>query len=144
MDAGTQAGLLGVAWGAMGWTALFALTGLVLMLGAVLVFDLLLPARLLREVGSGDNAALGWVAAGLLISTGIVMNSAMAHNAGWLQAVLYSVLGIAVEFAAFFLWELATPRWSLNKALEQGNTPVGIIVFGLFIAIGLVVAGAFS
>lgn len=136
-------GFLGVPWAAIGWTAAFALTGLVLMLAAVVVFDLLSPVHIIRDVQSG-NTALGWVVAGLLISTGLVMNSAMIAHAGLVQAVVYSVLGIALEYAGFFLWELVTPRWSLNKALEEGNTTVGIITCGLFIAIGLVVAGALS
>ncbi|MFO7172802.1 MAG: DUF350 domain-containing protein [Bacillota bacterium] len=136
-------GLLGIPWAAVGWTALFAFTGLVLMLLAVVVFDLLSPVHVLRDVQAG-NTAVGWVVAGLLISTGIVMHSAMAANAGWLQAVVYSALGIVLEYAGFFLWELATPRWSLHRALQENNTTVGIITCGLFIAIGLVVAGAFS
>lgn len=143
MEGGAAPALLGVPLAGVGWTALFALTGLVLMLGAVVVFDVLTPVRVLRDVGQG-NEAVGWAVAGLLVSTGIVMNAALAHNAGWLQAVLYGILGIAVEYLAFFLWELATPHWSLNRALENGNTTVGIITCGLFIAIGLVVAGAFS
>ncbi|BDG62062.1 DUF350 domain-containing protein [Caldinitratiruptor microaerophilus] len=143
MEVAAPPGILGVPWGAIGWTVLFAGTGMLLMLAAVIVFDLLSPVRVLRDVRAG-NPAVGWTVAGLLVSTGIVMHSAMLHNSGWLQAVLYSALGIALEYAAFFLWELATPGWSLNRALEEGNTTVGIITCGLFIAIGLVVAGAFS
>lgn len=136
-------GLFGVSWGDMGWTALFALVGLVLMLVSVLVFDLLVPYRVLRDIEDGVDA-VGWVVMGLLVSTGIVMHAAMRANAGLDRAVLYSVLGIILNYAGYFLFEAITPRWSLNKAIANNNVTAGKICAGLFVALGLVVSGAFT
>lgn len=127
----------------IGWTALFAVSGLVLMIVGLWVFDLLLPLRLLQEAHEG-NEAVGWLIAGFLISTGIVLADAFRYNAGLLQGLIYAALGIVLNYLCFFLWEWVTPRWSLNDALKNGSNTAGKILFGLFIAIGLVVSGSFS
>lgn len=138
-----QAGLFGVPWANMGWTALFALIGLILMLLSVLVFDWLVPYRVTKDISNGVEA-VGWVVMGLLVSTGIVMHAAMRANSGLIQAVMYAVLGIALNYAGYFLFELITPNWSLNKAIAGNNTTAAKICTGLFVAIGLVVSGAFT
>lgn len=143
MEVAGPPALLGVPWANIGWTALFALTGMALMLLSVALFDLLVPYRVLRQIEDGSQA-VGWVVAGLLVSTGLVMHQAMVHNAGLLQAVVYAVLGILLNYAGYFLFELLTPHWSLNRAIAGNNTTAGVICCGLFVALGLVVAGAFT
>lgn len=138
-----QPGIFGVPWANIGWTALFAAVGLILMLVSVLIFDLLVPYRVTREISDGVEA-VGWVVAGLLVSTGIVMHAAMRANAGLVQAVIYGMLGILLNYAGYYLFELITPHWSLNKAIASNNATAGRICAGLFVAIGLVVSGAFT
>lgn len=130
-------------WEGFGFTLLFALTGLALMFVGLLVFDWIVPFRLFQEVENG-NEAVGWMAAGFLVSTGIVLGDAFRHNAGLLQGVLYSVLGILLNYLGYYLWEWLTPRWSLNDAIAKGSTAVGKVCFGIFVAVGLVIAGSFS
>lgn len=130
-------------WEGFGVTLLFALTGLLLMFVGLLVLDILVPFKLFQEVESG-NAAVGWVVAGFLISTGLVLGDAFRHNTGWIQGVAYAILGILLNYLGYFMWEWLTPRWSLSGALQKGSTAVGQVVFGIFVAIGLVIMGAFS
>ncbi|HWI65879.1 MAG TPA: DUF350 domain-containing protein [Symbiobacteriaceae bacterium] len=130
-------------WEGLGITVLFALTGLALMFLGLLIFDWIVPFALFQEVEKG-NEAVGWMAAGFLVSTGIVLGDAFRHNAAWLDGVLYSVLGILLNYLGYYLWEWLTPRWSLNGAMAKGSKAVGIACFGIFVAVGLVIAGAFS
>ena len=130
-------------WEGFGITLLFALTGLALMFFGLLLFDILVPFRLFAEVENG-NEAVGWMVAGFLISNGIVLGDAFRHNVGWLQGVGYAVFGILLNYLGYYLWEWLTPKWSLNDAIAKGSTAVGKVVFGIFVAIGLVIVGAFS
>lgn len=134
---------MNLPWESFGWTLIFAVTGLALMFIGLLIFDLLVPFRLFAEA-EGGNEAVGWVVAGFLISTGIVLGDAFRHNVGLIQGVAYATLGILLNFLGYFLWEWLTPRWSLSDAIQKGSTAAGKIVFGIFVAIGLVVVGSFS
>lgn len=130
-------------WDAFAWTVLFAMTGLVLMFLGVLIFDWITPFRLFEEISKG-NLAVAWLTAGFLVSTGIIMRAALAHNEGLLQAGTYAVLGMLLNYAGYYVWEWATPKWSLNDAVRQGSVAAGVVLFGIFVAIGAVVSGAFS
>lgn len=126
-----------------GWTLLFTFSGLALMFIGLLVFDWIVPFKLFTEVESG-NEAVGWMAAGFLISTGIVLGDAFRHNIAWTEAMVDGVLGVALNYLAYYLWEWLTPRWSLTQSLKNGSTAAGKVLFGIFVAIGLIIAGSFS
>ena len=130
-------------WENVAWTLIFAFSGLALMFVGLVVFDLLVPFKLFAEA-EGGNEAVGWFISGFLISTGIVLGDAFRHNAGLFQALVYAVLGILLNYLGYFLWEWLTPAWSLKEAIQGGSTAAGKILFGLFVAIGLVIAGSFS
>ncbi|HEY3364193.1 MAG TPA: DUF350 domain-containing protein [Symbiobacteriaceae bacterium] len=130
-------------WENFGWTLGFALSGLAVMFLGLLIFDVLLPFNLFAEVENGNEAA-GWLVAGFLISTGIVLGDAFRHNVGWLQGIAYSVLGILINYLGYYLWEWFTPKWSLTASIQKGSPAAGKVLFGIFVAIGLVVAGSFS
>lgn len=130
-------------WEGFGLTLLFALTGLALMFIGLIVFDILVPFKLFKEVENG-NEAVAWMAAGFLISTGIVLGDAFRHNTAWINGVAYSVLGMLLNYLGYYLWEWLTPRWSLNEAMQKGSTAVGKVVFGIFVAIGLIIVGSYT
>jgi putative membrane protein len=130
-------------WEGLGLTALFTLSGLLLMFVGLLIFDWIVPYKLFQEVENGNEAA-GWVAAGFLISTGIVLGAAFRDNLGWVQGIAYAILGIVLNILGYFAWEWLTPRWSLNGAVQKGTKSVGLACFGIFVALGLVIVGCFS
>ncbi|MGE5675146.1 MAG: DUF350 domain-containing protein [Mycobacterium leprae] len=130
-------------WAGYGWTLGFALSGLALMLIGLYLFDVLVPFQLFQEVENG-NQAVGWMAAGFLISTGIILGEAFRGNAGWVQGMGHAILGILLNYLGYYLWEWFTPRWSLTDSLKKGAVAAGITLFGIFVAVGLIIAGSFS
>lgn len=132
-----------ISWEGLGWTLGFVLSGLAVMFLGLLVFDLLLPFKLYEEVENGNEAA-GWLVAGFLISAGIVLGTAFRANLGWIQAMVDAALGILLNYLGYYLWEWCTPRWSLTESIKKGSVSAGKVLFGLFIAIGLIIAGSFS
>ncbi|MDB4898133.1 MAG: hypothetical protein JWN15_4395 [Firmicutes bacterium] len=134
---------MNVPWESFGWTLIFAFSGMALMFVGLAVFNLILPFNLFIEAEAG-NEAVGWFISGFLISTGIVLGDAFRHSVGLLQGLAYATLGILLNYLGYFLWEWLTPAWSLKEAMHKGSTAAGKILFGLFVAIGLVIAGSFS
>lgn len=132
-----------IAWESIGWTIIFALTGLGIMFLGLVGFNLLLPFKIFAEIEKG-NEAVGWLVAGFLISTGIVLAESFRHNAGLLQSVLFAVIGILLNYLGYFLWEWLTPKWDLGKAMSDRSVAVGKILFGKSVAIGLIISGALT
>ena len=61
---------------------------------------------------------------------------------GLAAALIYSFLGIAVLMIGFKIFDWVTP-FSLNREIEEkNNTAAGLIVAGIMIALGLIVAAA--
>ena len=61
---------------------------------------------------------------------------------GLAAALIYSVLGIIVLMIGFKVFDWITP-FSLDQEIEEkNNTAAGVIVAGIMIALGLIVAAA--
>lgn len=132
-----------ITWANLGWTLAFTGAGMLLMFVGLVVYDILVPFKLFKEVEQG-NEAVSWLVAGFLISTGIILGNAFAVHMVFLQAVVYGVVGIVLNYAGYFLWELLTPKWSLSHAIAKGSTAAGKVMFGIAIAIGMIISGSMS
>lgn len=132
-----------LTWANLGWTLLFTSAGLILMFIGLVVYDILVPFKLFKEVEQG-NEAVAWLVAGFLISTGIILGSAFTQHLVFIQAVVYGVIGIFLNYVGYFAWELFTPKWSLSEAIAKGSTAAGKVMFGIAIAIGLIISGSMS
>ncbi|MBP96886.1 hypothetical protein CMK18_13100 [Candidatus Poribacteria bacterium] len=72
-----------------------------------------------------------------------------ANSSFWIElplglaaALIYSFLGIIVLMIGFKIFDWITP-FSLNQEIEEkNNTAAGLIVAGIMIALGLIVAAA--
>lgn len=117
------------------WIIFFAL-----MLVVLWVFDRITPFNVRQETRE-KNPAVGVAQAGLLIGIALVIYSAIINSETILMALLYSVLGLVLLLASYFIYDLVSPE-QVNKELDEHNLLIGYKMAGLFIAIGLVVAAA--
>jgi len=63
---------------------------------------------------------------------------------GVLGSIVYSVLGLVVLLVGFKVLDWATP-FSLNKEIaEDNNIAAGVVVAGMMIGLGLIVASAIA
>lgn len=127
---------------------IFTITGIVLELIQVSAFFLISRLTLSEEL-TRENQDVGWIVAGLLISMGLIIHSAMAHNDALVNAVVFSLFGAVMNILAYktldWLFRLLLPGWkSLDQAIQQHFLPGAIMSFGAFIAVGLVIAGALA
>ena len=58
--------------------------------------------------------------------------------------VLYAVLGVVLMYVSFRVIDKLTPEVSFPEELKRGNIAVGIFIASLFIAIGIIIAGALN
>lgn len=127
---------------AIGWNVAFTLSGLLLMFLGLVLFDIVTPFKLFEEVQNG-NKAVAWASAGFLLSTGIVLGDAFRDLPYWVDAMAVAGVSILLNIVGYYAWEVVTPKWSLNKSIKDGNTAAGMVCFGIFAAVGLIVAGSF-
>jgi putative membrane protein len=59
-----------------------------------------------------------------------------------LGSVLYAVIGVVVLWASFVIIDKLTPYKLWEEIVEHKNVALGVVVAGMFIAIGQIVAAA--
>ena len=64
------------------------------------------------------------------------------HPAVVLGTVLYAVIGVLVLWLAFLIIDRITPYDLWKEICENRNNALAIVVAGMFIALGLIVAAA--
>lgn len=124
---------------------LFTLAGIALALLQLVLFQWSVRRRfrILAELRE-ENPAMGLVLAGLLISTGLVVHSAMAHNDTLLEAVGFGALGAVLNVFAYHALDWLTPGWDLSEKIDKHSLAGGYAAFGGFVLVGLIVAGALT
>lgn len=58
--------------------------------------------------------------------------------------VMYTAIGIAMMYVAYKGFDLLTPQLSFQHELKAGNVAVAIFIGSMFLAIGMIIAGALN
>lgn len=120
----------------------FGLSGLLLIIG-VLTFVYTTKTKEFALIAQGNKAA-GIVIAGRTLGLAIILNSAIANSISLVDLVIWAIVGIITQVVANFLAESLTPKFNIGEALESDNVAVAIALAGMFISIGLVIAGCLT
>lgn len=130
--------------------AIYSALGIILMMLGNYLIDLVVPCHFPTEIKKG-NTAVGWLSAGSFIGVGAILRSAIISPSGsgaeenLLQGIGSSVLYFAMGILFFVLGYLAigvlNKKYDLNEEIGKGNTAAGIMVFGIFVGLALVISG---
>jgi len=120
----------------------FGLSTVLMVLGVV-IFVYTTKTREFKIIGQGNKAA-GIVIAGRTIGLAIILYSAIANSISLLDLAVWAVIGIVTQVVANLLAELLTPGFKVETALEEDNVAVAIVLLGMFVSIGLVIAGCMT
>ena len=120
----------------------FGLSTVLMVLGVV-IFVYTTKTREFKIIGQG-NKAPGIVIAGRTIGLAIILYSAIANSISLLDLAVWAVIGIVTQVVANLLAELLTPGFKVETALEEDNVAVAIVLLGMFVSIGLVIAGCMT
>lgn len=115
----------------------------VLMAVGILIFVFTTRTKEFALIGQGNKSA-GIVLAGRTIGLAIILYSAIANSISLLDLTLWAGIGIVTQVIANFLAEVLTPSFNITEALEKDNTAVAISLFGMFLSIGLIIAGCLT
>ncbi len=130
--------------------AIYACIGTILMLVGNFLIDLMIPCHFPTEIQKG-NKAVGWLSAGSFIGIGIILKAAISSPSaevvqeslaeGIAGSVIYSITGIIFFILGYFVVNLFNRKYNLNEEIGKGNAAAGIMVFGIFVGLAIVISG---
>jgi len=120
----------------------FGLSAGLMALGIV-IFVFTTKTKEFKLIGEGNKAA-GIVIAGRTTGLAIILYSAIANSVSLIDLAIWAGIGIVTQVIANFLAEVLTPSFNIAEALEKDNVAVAIALFGMFVSIGLIIAGSLT
>lgn len=134
--------------------SIYSVLGIVLMLLGSFLVDLVIPCSFPEEIKKG-NKAIGWISAGAYIAIGLIIKVAISSGevvsevengllSGILNTVFYYILGAAFLMIGYLILKFINKKYDLNNEVGNGNAAAGIMVFGMFVGLGLVISGVIA
>ncbi|MCR5214210.1 MAG: DUF350 domain-containing protein [Eubacterium sp.] len=134
--------------------SIYSVLGIFLMLLGSFIVDLVIPCSFPEEIKKG-NKAIGWISAGAYIAIGLIIRVAISSGyvisegeislvSGILSTIAYYGLGVVFLVIGYLLLKVINRKYDLNTEVGNGNAAAGIMVFGMFIGLGLVISGVIA
>ena len=133
--------------------AIYSVLGIFLMLLGSFIVDLVIPCSFPEEIKKG-NKAIGFISAGAYIAIGLIIKVAISGGAvnevesciisGVFSTIFYYALGVIFLVVGYLLLKVINKKYDLNAEVGNGNTAAGIMVFGMFVGLGLVISGVIA
>lgn len=117
-------------------TVFYAAFGILLMIVSNAVIDLFIPGDFAAEIRRG-NRAVAWLSAGAFIGIGEILRAVILS-----PVYEAAALGIVCFILGFFAVNLWHRKYALAAEIQKGNTAAGILVFGIFVGLSLIISGA--
>lgn len=114
-----------------------------LIIGMVL-FTLSTPKIKEFQLIAQRNIAAAMLLGGKVVGLAIVLGAAAEYSISLLDMAIWGAIGIVAQVIVFFVAEVITIRFSIQKAIEEDNRAVGTILLSLSIAVGWIVAKCIS
>lgn len=124
--------------------------GIIVMLVGYEIIDRVIPCDFPQEIKKG-NKAIGWVSAGIYIGLGFIIRSQVASWAEkqeyiklWqniVDTLFFAAMGIVFFLIGYYVVDLVNRKYNFNEELKEGNEAAGIMVFGIFVGIALIISG---
>lgn len=114
-----------------------------LIIGMLLFMVSTRNIRELQLIGE-KNVAAALLLGGKLVGLAIVLGAAAEYSVSLLDMVVWGAIGIVAQVVVFVVAEVATVRFSIEKAIQDDNRAVGTLLFSLSLAIGWIVAKCLS
>ena len=127
----------------MNFLAYLGVAMLLLIVGMVL-FTISTPKINEFKLIAEKNVSAAMLLGGKVIGLALVLGSAAEYSISLMDMAIWGAIGIVAQIVVFTVAELITVRFSIQKAIEQDNRAVGMMLLSLSIAVGWVVAKCLS
>ncbi|MBT2693733.1 DUF350 domain-containing protein [Bacillus sp. ISL-55] len=118
--------------------------GLLMLTAGVGLFVLATPKIKEFELIGKRNTTAALSLGGKMLGLAIVLGAAAEYSVSLLDMAIWGSIGIFTQIIVFFVAEVVTVRYSLQKAIEEDNRSVGVILFSLSLSVGWIVAKSLS
>lgn len=115
-----------------------------LLVIGMLLFTLSTPKIKEFQLIAQKNVTAAMLLGGKVIGLAIVLGAAVEYSISLIDMVIWGAIGIVAQVVVFFIAELITIRFSIQKAIEEDNRAVGTILLSLSLAVGWIVAKCLS
>lgn len=115
-----------------------------LLVIGMLLFTLSTPKIKEFQLIAQKNVSAAMLLGGKVIGLAIVLGAAVEYSISLIDMVIWGAIGIVAQAVVFFIAELITIRFSIQKAIEEDNRAVGTILLSLSLAVGWIVAKCLS
>ncbi len=122
---------------------------LLLFIGAW-VMDLVVPVDFSEEIEK-QNKAVAWLSSGIYIGLGFIIKSSIQSidfnpkEGGLLYGVIdtavFAILGTIFFIIAYYLFDAIYKKYKFHEEIAKKNEAVGIMLFGLFVGLALIISG---
>jgi putative membrane protein len=96
------------------------------------------------ELIKNGNKTAAYVFLGRIVGLAIVLFSAVSNSISLLDLLIWGAIGIIAQIIFFYLAEWLTPKFNITKAIDDNIESVGILLMGLSISIGIIIAGCLT
>ena len=127
----------------MNFLAYLGVAILLLIVGMVL-FTISTPKINEFKLIAKKNVSAAMLLGGKVIGLALVLGAAAEYSISLMDMAIWGAIGIVAQIVVFIIAELITVRFSIQKAIEQDNRAVGMMLLSLSIAVGWVVAKCLS
>jgi len=115
-----------------------------LLVIGMLLFTLSTPKIKEFQLIAQKNVSAAMLLGGKVVGLAIVLGAAAEYSISLLDMAIWGAIGIVAQVVVFFIAELITIRFSIQKAIEEDNRAVGTMLLSLSIAVGWIVAKCLS
>ena len=127
----------------MNFLAYLGVAMLLLIVGMVL-FTISTPKINEFKLIAEKNVSAAMLLGGKVVGLALVLGAAAEYSISLIDMAIWGAIGIVAQIVVFTIAELITVRFSIQKAIEQDNRAVGMMLLSLSIAVGWVVAKCLS
>lgn len=125
-------------------TFLYFIAAIAVVLIGLVIFELMTRKYKDWEEIKNRNTAVALSIAGKIIGTCIILTFSILHNDTIWETVVWGLYGLVLQFIAYVLFEILTPRFSVEQQLKENNTATGVISFAVSVGLAFVIGASIT
>ena len=118
--------------------------GVGLLVVGMLLFALSTPKINEFKLIAQKNVAAALLLGGKVLGLAFVLGSAAEYSVSLADMAIWGAIGIVAQVVVFYIAEVLTLRFSIQKAIEEDNRAVGMMLLSLSLAVGWIIAKCLS